>query len=136
MIPSTDRAPFARLARAFLYPENGKMTTDWPGVTEAAPYAWTGGAGILGRLMFHAQQVQRGKRKPLSWVLTLDLLIGLGMGWAAFGLCDWLGLAASPSISVAIAAGHLGPYSIDRAFAAVAERYFKPAGSNSTQQGV
>lgn len=30
---------------------------DWNGLNEAAPYAWTGGAGVLGRLMYHARQV-------------------------------------------------------------------------------
>jgi hypothetical protein len=116
--------PLARFARAFSCAENA-MPADWPGMTDAAPYAWTGAGGLVGRLMFHAHQVQRGKRKPLSWVLAADLPIGLGMGWLTLGGCDWFGIAAAPSISLAIAAGHLGPYSIDRVFAALAERYFK-----------
>jgi len=102
------------------------VTPDWPALNEA--YAYTGGAGVIGRLMFHARQVQMGKRKPWSWALVFDLPIAFGMGWSAYGLAVWFGLAPEPTISVAIAASYLGPYSVDRAFALFAERYFnKPA---------
>lgn len=97
--------------------------SDWPGMQEAGPYIWTGGAGLMGRLMYHAQQVQRGKRKPLTWLLLFDLPIAVGMGWLVYGLCVWLKLDMQPTISAAIAAGHLGTYSIDRGFAALADRY-------------
>lgn len=99
------------------------MPAEWPGVTEAAPYVWTGGAGILGRLMFHARQVQQGKRKPLSWALLFDLPIALAMGWIVFGLCEWFRLEPHPTISAAIAASYLGPYSLDRFFAVWADRF-------------
>lgn len=95
---------------------------DWNGMHDATPYLWTGGAGILGRLMYHAQQVQAGKRKPVGWVLLFDLPIALGMGWGAYGVCAYTGLAAEPAITAAIAASYLGPYSIDRLFAAWADR--------------
>lgn len=67
-----------------------RTMSDWPGVNEAAPYVWTGGAGVVGRLMFHARQVQQGKRKPLSWALLFDLPIALAMGWIVYGVCVWL----------------------------------------------
>lgn len=94
---------------------------DWQGIPDA--YLYTGGAGIVGRLMFHAQQVQRGRRKPLSWALMLDLPIALGMGWLAYGVGVWLKMASEPTVSLAIAASYLGPYSVDRIFAALADRY-------------
>lgn len=103
------------------------MPTDWLGMSEAAPYAWTGGAGLMGRLMYHAQQVQRGRRKPLSWSLFFDVPIAVGMGWLVYGLCVWLRLDPQPTVSAAIAAGHLGPYSIDRMFTAWADRFSRPA---------
>jgi hypothetical protein len=106
---------------------------DWPGIPDA--YLWTGGAGIVGRLMYHAQQVQRGRRKPLSWVLLLDLPIALGMGWGALGLGVWLQLPPEPTISIAIAAAHLGPYSVDRVFGALADRYLR-AGTPAQPQDV
>lgn len=96
---------------------------DINGLGEAGPYVWTGGAGLLGRLMYHSRQVQDGKRKPWSWTLILDLPIALGMGWTVYGLCVWLDLALQPSISAAIAASYLGPYSVDRLFAGLAARY-------------
>lgn len=88
----------------------------WPGLGEVANYAWTGGAGLLGRIMYHARQVQQGKRKPLSWALLLDLPIAFGMGWIAYGLCVWLALAPQVTVSAAIAASYLGPLSLDRIF--------------------
>lgn len=98
---------------------------DWGGINEAGPYIWTGGAGILGRLMFHAKQVQQGKRKPLTLALLFDLPIAFAMGWITYGLCVWFDLAPQPTISAAIAASYLGPYSVDRLFALAAERYLK-----------
>lgn len=97
---------------------------DWQGMQEAVPYAWAGAAGIIGRLMYHSQQVQRGKRKPLSWVLVLDLPIALGMGWGVLGLCVWGGLGPEATSSAAIAAGYLGPFAIDTLFSRMATKYF------------
>jgi len=93
-------------------------------IDPSSAYAWTGGAGLIGRLMLHARQVQQGKRKPLSWALIIDLPIALGMGWGAFGVCVWFHMAMEPTISAAIAASYLGPYSIDRLFTLVADKYF------------
>lgn len=41
----------------------------------------------------------------------------------AYGLGVWLKLASEPTISLAIAASYLGPYSVDRVFGALADRY-------------
>lgn len=86
-------------------------------------YLYTGGAGLLGRLMFHSRMVQQGKRKPLSWTLLFDVPIGLGMGWTALGLGIWLGLLPQVSVSIGIAFGHLGPFAIDRVFARLTDKY-------------
>ena len=98
---------------------------EWSGMNDVAPYAWAGGAGVLGRMMFHARQVQRGKRKPWSWALLFDMPIALGMGWGVYGLCVWADLAPEPTVSAAIAASDLGPYSIDLVFAWIGRKYFK-----------
>lgn len=95
---------------------------EWNGVQEA--YAWTGAAGVLGRLMLHARMVQQGKRKPWSWALMFDLPIAFAMGWITFGLCVWFKLAPEPTISAAIAVSYLGPYSVDRVFSLLADKYF------------
>lgn len=98
--------------------------SEWGGFNEAVPYAWTGGAGILGRLMHHARQVQNGKRKPWTWALLFDLPIAFGMGWGAYGACVWWNLGAEPTLSIAIAASYLGPYSVDRIFSRLADKWF------------
>lgn len=81
------------------------------------PWAATGGAGMLGRLMFHARQVQMGKRKPLTWALFWDLPIALGMGWIALGLASWLEVRHEVTISISLIVAYLGPYGIDSLFA-------------------
>lgn len=70
----------------------------------------------MGRLIFHAKQVQQGKRKPLTWALFWDLPIGVGMGWMAFGLGTWLNVKWEVTISIGMAISYLGPYAIDKAF--------------------
>jgi hypothetical protein len=74
--------------------------------------------------MFHARQVQMGKRKPASWALLFDLPIAFGMGWGVLGVCLWFDLPPGMIISAAIAAAYLGPYTIDRAFAWIGRKYF------------
>lgn len=100
---------------------------DWTGMNEGAPYVWTGGAGLLGRLMFHARQVQQGRRKPASIALAFDLPIALAMGWITYGICVWFDLRPEPTISAAIAVSYLGPYSVDRMFARIADKYLGQA---------
>lgn len=96
-------------------------------VKSAEPWGWLGGAGLLGRLVFHARQVQNGHRKPFSTALLWDIPIGIGMGWMALGLSQYLGLAHEPAISLAMALSYLGPYTIDRFIAMWADwKFGKP----------
>lgn len=97
--------------------------SDWPGASELTAYFYTGGAAIMGRLMFHARQVQRGKRKAMSWELMFDVPVALAMGWMIYGLCIWFGVGPQATVSAAIAAGYLGPYSVDRVFDRVLATY-------------
>lgn len=103
---------------------------DWSGLSGSEPYAWTGGAAILGRLMYHATQVQKGKRKPWSAAVMFDLPIALGLGWAIYGICVYFDLSPEPTVSAAIVGSYLGPYTLDRVFARIAEKYF-PAEKNN-----
>lgn len=86
------------------------------GIADALPWLITGGAGMLGRLMFHAKQVQRGVRKPFSWVLLWDIPIALGMGWASLGLGVWLNVAWEVTVSISLVVSYLGPHTIDLLF--------------------
>lgn len=104
---------------------NGNVD-QWNGWNDVAPWAFTGGAGLLGRLMYHARQVQEGKRKPISWLLFWDIPIALGMGWFMLGICVWAGAILPFAISMAIAGGHLGTWLIDRGMTLLAKKYFGP----------
>lgn len=84
--------------------------------TDIMPWLLTGGAGMLGRLMFHARQVQTGHRKPFSWILFWDIPIALGMGWIALGLGIWAKIPWELTVSVALAISYLGPHVIDHLF--------------------
>lgn len=99
---------------------------DTPNWGDSFPYIWTGGAGILGRLMFHGMMVQRSKRKPFSWILLWDLPIALGMGWAALGICVYIKGPFELAVSSAIISAYLGPYSVNRVFERLATKYFGP----------
>lgn len=92
---------------------------------DIAPWLFTAGAGMIGRLMYHAKQVQAGKRKSFSWVLLWDVPIALGMGWIAIGLGKWLNVPWEATVSLALVCAYLGPYGIDTAFGKYAEYVFK-----------
>ena len=79
---------------------------------------------MLGRLMFHARQVQLGKRAPFSWVLFWDIPIALGMGWVALGLGIWLKVVWELTVSLALVTSYLGPHVIDRLFLLWADSKF------------
>lgn len=71
---------------------------------------------MLGRLTYHARQVQLGKRKPFSWVLLWDIPVALCMGWIAYGVAVMAKIPWEATISFALVASYLGPYMIDLIF--------------------
>jgi hypothetical protein len=92
------------------------------GLNDAWQYLWAGGAGLLGRLMYHAHLFQRGERKSLVWIVC-DLLIALGMGWITLGVGAWLDVSWQTSQSLAIMAGWAGPQLINQTIDAALDRY-------------
>lgn len=84
---------------------------------EWATWLMIGGAGMLGRLTYHARLVQVGRRKPLSWALIWDVPVALCMGWIALGIGEYFHLHWRVMVSLALAIAYLGPYSIDAVFA-------------------
>lgn len=97
---------------------------------DVLPWLLTGGAGMLGRLMFHAVQVQKGNRKPFSWVLIWDIPIAVSMGWIALGLATWVKVPWEATISIALIVSYLGPYIVDLLFAKWVEAKFKKDGKD------
>ena len=83
---------------------------------DLVPYLWTGGAGMLGRLMYRAKLAQMGQVKPLDFAILWDVCIALGMGWISLGICIWFELPQALTSSAAILAAYLGPYGLDLLF--------------------
>jgi hypothetical protein len=71
---------------------------------------------MLGRLMFHAKQVQAGKRKSFTWLLLWDIPIAVGMGWMALGIASLTSMPWEATVSLGMASSYIGPYGIDRVF--------------------
>ncbi len=79
---------------------------------------------MLGRLTYHARQVQLGKRKPFSWVLLWDIPVALTMGWSAYGAVALSHVPWETTVSVALVASYLGPYTLDILFTKWADKFF------------
>lgn len=83
-------------------------------------FIWAG----VGRLMFHARQVQQGRRRLFSKSLLLELPIALGMGMVGAGIAEWWGFHGQVRDAVLVSAGFVGPRAIEQ----VLERLFKLTG--------
>lgn len=99
---------------------------------DAASWLWAGGAGVMGRAMYHAHLIQQGKRKSILWIVC-DLFIALGMGWIVLGLSDWVGLTFKVSQSLAIVAAWAGPQLIDQIISRSMNKYL---GKDDTPTGL
>ena len=73
-------------------------------------FIWAG----VGRLMFHARQVQQGRRRLFSKSLMLELPIALGMGMVGAGVAEWWGFTGQVRDAVLVSAGFVGPRAIEQ----------------------
>ncbi|MBB4007822.1 phage holin family protein [Allorhizobium taibaishanense] len=77
--------------------------------------AWFGGAGttiigaILGRAMWHGQEVRRARRRPLGPELLWELPIAIGMAMVGEGLAGWLNVGQPVSTGLIAALAYMGP---------------------------
>lgn len=92
-------------------------------------YLLTGGAGVVGRGMYHLHLIQKGERKPWWWTLC-DMVIALIIGWTVLGLGDWISVPYKAVQSLAIIAGWGGPHLIDRLIEASIRKYLGDPGGN------
>ena len=100
------------------------------GWADVVPWVLIGGAGMLGRLTYHARQVQLGKRKPFSWVLMWDIPVALSMGWIAYGAASLAHVPWEATVSFALVASYLGPHTLDILFVKWADwKFGKKAGN-------
>jgi hypothetical protein len=65
--------------------------------------------GLAGRLMWHAREVQRGRRAFLSRHLLWEFPVAFGCGLIGAGAAEWLGLAGMAQVGLITAGSYLGP---------------------------
>jgi uncharacterized membrane protein YfcA len=80
-------------------------------------------ASVLGRMMFHAHQVQRGARRFWSWHLVSELPIAGCMGLIGGAIGEWFGLEGRPLLACAAIVGYLGPHAIDELFVTMRDAF-------------
>lgn len=84
---------------------------------------WTSGAvstlvgATIGRLMYHAGEVRKMKRKPLDASLVWELPVAVGMGMMADGVASYFGVDRSVSTAISVGFGYLGPGGVQAIFA-------------------
>ena len=78
----------------------------------------------VGRLLFHARQVQQGRRRLFSKSLLLELPIALGMGMVGAGIAEWWGFQGQVRDAILVSAGFVGPRAIEQTI----ERMLKSIG--------
>lgn len=84
--------------------------------------AWTFICSLLGRVLYHAQLVQGGRRKFWSHELAVELGIALGMGLVADGINEVIGIKGRTAVAVIVAVSYLGPRIIEALFAVATKR--------------
>lgn len=99
---------------------NHNLNTDWLG--DVLQYVLTGGAGVVGHIVYNLHLIQKGERKPLWWMLC-GACIALVTGWTVLGFGDWFGIPYKATQSLAILAGWGGPHLINRAIDAAMRKY-------------
>ena len=82
-------------------------------LAKATTFFVVAGAVIMGRLMYHASEVQKGNRKFWSVILLMDGFIAAGMGLISYGGCIYLGINGAPMAAIIALSGYLGPHYID-----------------------
>lgn len=77
--------------------------------------AWFGGAAttmigaFIGRIMWHAQEVKKARRKFLGRELLWELPIAVGMALIGEGLASWFQFGQPVSTGLIAALAYLGP---------------------------
>ncbi|HYD29183.1 phage holin family protein [Brevundimonas sp.] len=86
-------------------------------LTEAAPIL----PGVLGRWLYHFDQVRHGRRPAIGWLLAVETMIAIPMGFIGQGVADMSGMTGRPAFAFAIGVAFLGPRVLDLVFTRWAE---------------
>lgn len=81
------------------------------------------GASILGRLMYHARQVQIGRRRFLSAHLLWELPVAIGTGIIGQGIAAHFGLSGMQETACIVTIAYLGPGFIEGVVWRLIDRY-------------
>lgn len=84
--------------------------------------------GVLGRLMWHAREVQRGKRRFWSAQLLWEFPIALGCGFVAAGAGEYFGLSGMAHVAAIVAGSYLGPGFVEAVIWRLVDRVAPKAG--------
>jgi hypothetical protein len=75
--------------------------------------AWAIWWSLIGRGLYHADLVRKGRRRFWSLQLAWELMIAIGMGVVAGGAAEWLNLSGMAAAGFIAAVSYLGPRSIE-----------------------
>lgn len=110
-----------------MFDDHGATSSAWEALK---PYLPPLLAALLGRLIYHAREVQAQRRKPFSAELLWELPIALGMGFVVFGtlrgVSQWWPEWAIPlegMLAVSIVLSYLGPRIFDIGLIAVLNKF-------------
>ena len=67
----------------------------------------------IGRLAWHASEVQRGRRRWWSAHLVWELIAAVAIGLVADGVAAHLGLSGAPRTAAIVAIAYLGPRGLE-----------------------
>lgn len=81
---------------------------------------------ILGRLLWHVQEVQKKRRLFFSWHLLWELITALAIGFVADGVAAYFDLSGKAAVSVIIIVSYLGPRGIEMLIERVLDRVGAP----------
>ncbi len=75
--------------------------------------AWAVWWALIGRGLYHADLVRKGRRRFWSLQLAWELMIAIGMGVVAGGAAEYLQLTGMAAAGFIAAISYLGPRSIE-----------------------
>ncbi|OHC76315.1 MAG: hypothetical protein A3G18_05385 [Rhodospirillales bacterium RIFCSPLOWO2_12_FULL_58_28] len=78
-----------------------------------AGFAWAVWWALIGRSLYHADLVRKGRRRFWSLHLAWELMIAVGMGVVAGGAAEYLKLGGMAAAGFIAAVSYLGPRSIE-----------------------
>lgn len=101
-----------------------RLPPDLPELQQAAwGAAFTWLLAMLGRLLWHVQEVQKKRRSFFSWHLMWELMTALAIGFVADGVAEYFDLSGKVAVAVVIIVSYLGPRGIEMLIERVLDRF-------------